>query len=323
MDPQWESALSEDSVEQTRALLAQGLDPLEGGTKSAWALALGSGRVQALATMRQWAKTKRKKSRNEQTLLKASAAGDLAKVQQLLAKVPAFVTVTKDMEEDTSLHLAARHGHLEVLAALLDAGVPVDARNRPGLTPSMLAARAPHPAAVRALIDAGADLQVTCHFHAGVVVYAVLGGDRALLELVLEAGADPNTAMVTGPLDSPTPGLLTAIARGRMDLVELLLAAGAEPVRAKQWNALSTASQFGNAELVRLLLERGLDPNASSGTGNLHRAIQSKDVETVRLLLEAGADPHHEDRFAGTPLAAANKAGLEAIAAMIEASMGA
>ena len=321
MDPQWEPALAEDSVEQTRALLAQGLDPLDGGAKSAWARALGSGHVRVLASMRQWAKTNRKNSRNEKTLLKAAASGDLAKVEQLLAKVPAFVTVTKDMEEDTSLHLAARHGHLEVLAALLDAGVPVDARNRRGLTPLMLAARAPHPAIVQALIDAGADLQVTCAFQAGVAVYAVASGDRALVELVLEAGADPNTAMVTGPLDAPNPGLLTAIAQGRQDLVELLLDAGAEAVRAEQWNALSTASLFGKSELVRLLLARGLDPNESYGTGNLHRALQSKDVETVRLLLEAGADPRQEDRFAGTPLAAANKAGLEAIAAMIEAAM--
>jgi hypothetical protein len=146
--------------------------------------------------MRKWAQTNRKKSRNERTLLKASASGDLAKVQQLIAKVPAFVTVTDDVDEDTSLHLAARHGHLDVIAALLDAGVPVDARNGRGSTPLMLAARAPHLAAVRTLLDAGADPQVTCRVHAGVVVYAVTGGDRSIVELALEAGADPGPELV-------------------------------------------------------------------------------------------------------------------------------
>jgi len=90
----------------------------------------------------------------------------------------------------------------------------------------------------------------------------------AIAELLLDAGADPNTAFVTRDEWRLRFTALT----GAMGSVEL---GQAEHPRA--------------AELARLLLERGADPNDSQGLYNTHRV--GDDTRWLELLFSFGLEP--------------------------------
>ena len=86
----------------------------------------------------------------------------------------------------------ARSGDAAMLAAYLDAGVPVNLTNTNGDTLVMLAAYYGHGSAVAALIARGAD--VNRHNGRGQtpLAGAVFKNDTTIVELLLSADADPH-----------------------------------------------------------------------------------------------------------------------------------
>ncbi|MDT5304318.1 MAG: uncharacterized protein QOG79_8045 [Mycobacterium sp.] len=115
----------------------------------------------------------------------------------------------------------ARSGDAAMLAAYLDAGVPVNLTNTNGDTLVMLAAYYGHEATVAALIERGAD--VNRHNNRG---------------------------------QTPLAG---AIFKNDTTIIELLLSADANPLAGSP-SALDTARFFGKEELARQLLQR-MKPN--------------------------------------------------------------
>src|ERR1700760_2171426 len=85
----------------------------------------------------------------------------------------------------------ARSGDAAMLAAYVDAGVPVNLTNTNGDTLVMLAAYYGHEPAVAALIARGAD--VDRHNNRGQTPLsgAVFKNDTTIIELLLRADADP------------------------------------------------------------------------------------------------------------------------------------
>ena len=83
--------------------------------------------------------------------------------------------------------------------------------------------------------------------------------------MLLEAGADPNTASAEGETV-----LMTAARSGSADLVRLLIESGAEVNANETWRG-QTALMWAIAEkhlpVVRILLENGADINAKTGKG--------------------------------------------------------
>jgi ankyrin repeat protein len=74
-----------------------------------------------------------------------------------------------------------------------------------------------------------------------------------MIELLLNAGADPNAALLEGE----TP-LMTAARTGNADAVRLLLARGANVNAVEKWKqqtALMWAAHEGNAEVAKVLIE--------------------------------------------------------------------
>ena len=85
----------------------------------------------------------------------------------------------------------ARSGDAAMLAAYLDAGVPVNLTNTNGDTLVMLAAYYGHQAAVVALIARGADVDRHNNRGQTPLAGAVFKNDATIIELLLRADADP------------------------------------------------------------------------------------------------------------------------------------
>jgi hypothetical protein len=118
---------------------------------------------------------------------------------------------------------------------------------------------------------------------------AILSGDLSALQalqaenvrILLDGGDDLN-------------GLMLAASAGHRAILEVLLAAGADPrqTRANSFTALHAAAMEGYADLVELLCRAGADPNAQTSPQKytpLHSAAFAGHDAVVEVLLAHGA----------------------------------
>src|SRR6185295_9107752 len=109
----------------------------------------------------------------------------------------------------------ARNGDAAMLAAYVDAGVPVNLTNTSGDTLVMLAAYYGHESAVAALIARGADVDRHNNRGQTPLAGAVFKNDITIIDLLLSADADPHAG-------SPS-ALATARFFGKEQLAQQLL----------------------------------------------------------------------------------------------------
>jgi hypothetical protein len=109
----------------------------------------------------------------------------------------ATVSVTSvDASGNTALHDAATFGTEGLVRALVNAGVPVDARNSSGSTALHVAAIFEQPAVIERLITAGADVDARNAAGFTPLMYAARLESATCARLLVESGA--NTALQNG-----------------------------------------------------------------------------------------------------------------------------
>jgi ankyrin repeat protein len=127
-----------------------------------------------------------------------------------------------------------------------------------------------------------------------------MNGSEAIVDLLLDAGADPNTSLRGGET-----ALMTAARTGRMGPVEALFAHGADvnAKEASQQTALMWAAAEGHADVVRYLIKAGADFRSplDSGFTPLLFAVREGRAEVAKALLAAGADVNEATRPTRTP----------------------
>lgn len=141
---------------------------------------------------------------------------------------------------------------------------------------------------------------------------------RELIDLLADAGADPDGALVPALAHREIAAAERLLERGarltltaavcterRDDVARLVQEAGADERQA----ALAAAALYGQADALALLLDGGVNLNAYSPPGfhsnatALHHAVSSGSLDAVKVLVEAGADLGTRDRiYQGTPL---------------------
>lgn len=128
-----------------------------------------------------------------------------------------------------------------------------------------------------------------------VVWYAVSGGNIAVLQRLIEAGADVNLP----PGSLVNPPLLVAIHKGREEMVDMLLTAGADVNATHRTTSVlaCTIGAFWNPRIVSKLIQApGVNVNfisdAPGSTAPLHTAAIFNRLEAMQWLLLAGADPN-------------------------------
>jgi ankyrin repeat protein len=189
---------------------------------------------------------------------------------------------------DSRLADAAEKSDRATIRALLKQNADVNASQADGMTALHWAAHRDDLETAKLL--ASASVGVTNRFGVTPLSLACQNGSTAMVELLLERGADPNTVVRGGETV-----LMTAARTGQPGPVKALLARGAK-VDAKErrgQTALMWAAADGHAAVVELLLKAGADfrtPLPDSGFTPLFFAARGGRTDVVRALLKAGAD---------------------------------
>ncbi|KAJ6520439.1 ankyrin repeat-containing domain protein [Mycena sanguinolenta] len=232
----------------------------------------------------------------------------------------------------TPLDHAALAGHIEVVRLLAPvpapgsgtrAGVPLRYTHDQYLGLALIeSARAGHLEISKYLLSKGAD--VNCFdaqsLHTTPLYFATLIDNLALVQLLLESGADPNLGDWSGrvPLFNASSVAVT----------QALLDGGAS-IHARDIHSNNVvvyrfANRIPNIKLLRFLLERRVDPNHRGATGqtSLHYACHTYDAETakasVELLLEFGAVADIADTRGRTSVDIAMRRGLVEVVRVFE-----
>lgn len=212
----------------------------------------------------------------------------------LLTADPALVRAC-DRNGGTPLHAAAQAGSEEMVAWLLARDADPHHPDSKGLTPldrAALAADEHFPAVAQLLLAAGAPLTI----RAAVA----LGDEERVRHLVAQTPALPNR-----DIDWRRGGLLSlAVRHGQREMVRLLLDLGAdvdertvleeleEPTESSG-QPLWLAAATGRRDIAELLLDRGANPNANPYASGwpIDHAYRRDDAAMKELLLARGAKP--------------------------------
>jgi ankyrin repeat protein len=174
-------------------------------------------------------------------LVEAAANGEREKVSGLLrsGEIVRRLTQLDGKLAITPLHAAAAKGQVEIMRLLLDSGLPVDAKDDKGQTPlhyavgerqqeavSLLLERKANPDAKSGSTHFGGERISTGHAEMTPLSLAAIGGDLAMLKLLLDSGADLDRGGNTAT------ALYFAAASGHEEVVKYLLKRGA---KVKMW----------------------------------------------------------------------------------------
>ncbi len=296
----------------------------------------------------------------------AAGRGDLAAVKEILAVKPDWLTRIGSHGR-TMLWEAAYRGRLETTAYLADRGADIDA---PGchftpllvdISPYCAARHRKRTAVAEFLLARGTKLGIGTAAYLGdagavrqhldehpalakaplpqhdpnvkatVLHYAVAAKQAAVVETLLERGADPRPDaywLTRFCIWRDRPDILAMLINAGLDLavaepprsglsnpemIRLLAAHGAQhdPDHAEGgWPPIvfqSRGDRGGSVDRVRALIERGADVNVRNHKGQtaLHCAAKAGFGDIVALLLGSGAEPDAVDNAGETPLAAA------------------
>jgi ankyrin repeat protein len=177
--------------------------------------------------------------------------------------------------KESALGVAAFHGNIEMVNALLAAGAHPNVPGTWECGPLCEAISSSSPAApqiVQRLLAAQASPDETNCFHVSALFKAVQVGRSAMVTDLLTVKAEPNIYETT----RGDPLIVVATGTGKQDIVAALLNAHANP----NWpnprscrSALHVAAAAGNLALVQLLVSHSADTSATDNGGVTARGL--------------------------------------------------
>ena len=214
---------------------------------------------------------------------------------------------------DGLTHIAARRGHADVLALLIERGADPLKKSKEGATPIDEALRYRQKDTIEVLLKAKS---VTA--SSARIEELVMEGRTDIVAVLLDHGqkADAKTRMGSTLLHD-------ASLKGHTDLVALLLDRGA-PANLRNANGatpLHDAALGGKKEVAELLIQRGADINAvdaESGNTALANAAAWGRMDVAALLLAKGADANLANRAGKRPVDLALDNGHQQLAELLD-----
>ncbi len=180
---------------------------------------------------------------------------------------------TRNQQGESLLSVAAKYGNVDLMSALLNVPVNMDATDNSGRTPLMHAATSKNVEAVRLLLDRGASVSTRDTLGSTALSWASGFGDAASVKELLDAGADVEVvSRITG------------------------------------WTPMIWASGFGDPNSIPLLAALGANVEATDfleGATPMVHAARTAEVASLKALITAGAKLETPDLNGNTPLLSA------------------
>jgi ankyrin repeat protein len=176
--------------------------------------------------------------------------------------------------------------------------------------------------AVKELLEGGAKADTLIEYGEHKItplMKAAWEGDEAILQILLEAGADINAKSS----DGNETALMSAVTRGHTEIVKILLAKKADitPKSVYGFNAFTSAVAANNQEIAGMLLDAGAKiHDGAHGLTPLQFAASSGSIDMINFLVGRGADVNHGVKAGGQTalLSAIYGAQPEAVKRLIE-----
>ena len=221
-------------------------------------------------------------------------------VFDLLVRAGVNVAAINPQDGASALTYAAEEDNRDLVEALLQMDVPVDA----GLgsekcqgTPLMKAAEAGHVEVAAVLLAHGADMGAYIPKYGTALVRAAKGLKLPMVKALVGANADPNKATEKGGT-----ALFWAARGGYLEMVQALLAAKANPSEDNNQNetVLMRAAEGGYLDLVKALLDANADPLRKSDDGKTALGLAEEGgFSTVAAVLHRACGSEGSGRHEG------------------------
>lgn len=209
-----------------------------------------------------------------------------------------WIAVTVVISGRLAMILALKHDNVDLVKFLLNSGISPRMKiitTGEKRYPLHYAALKGSREMTYLLITKGANVRVK-----GVLIDAIIGGNPEVVQILLQAGTDPNQ---NSGYRSP---LMWAVKKRNTTIVNMLLEHGADInfINSQDLTALDVVRDRKYGEIVQLLLDRGAREKLSSAQREraLFRAIEKKDINKTELLLNKGADVNCLNDLHQTPL---------------------
>lgn len=159
------------------------------------------------------------------------------------------------------LHIAATIGNREMAELLVERGADINIQANNFETPVLTAARFGRKDVFSFLLSSGAALDITDGNGNNMLFNCILDQDPKAVDMLLEAGMDPNCQDADNRAYALHAAMVLAIHTGQTDSVECLLKHGADPnVRDQHgMKPMKMAKIANNDDLIKLLTEYGAE----------------------------------------------------------------
>ncbi|KAK3759909.1 hypothetical protein RRG08_044482 [Elysia crispata] len=238
--------------------------------------------------------------------------GRLDLLKELLFKLPSSRARQKLLNKETPveilgqrprtfpcLHLAAYHGHLDIVKFLIDeAGIAVNGLNAKKDSALLWAARWGHQAVVRELLNRGARAGLENDKGSTALYWAVRYGHTETVELLAGEGkADVNQTRKLG-LVAP---IVLASALGLEEIIKVLLQYGADvnkSIRSGE-RPIHHAAREGFSQIIKHLVSHHAVVDAPDERGDTALLLAAKygRAKSLHTLLELGANVNHKNQL--------------------------
>ncbi|XP_033120614.1 death-associated protein kinase 1-like isoform X2 [Anneissia japonica] len=225
------------------------------------------------------------KNKHGETSLHVAAGCGYVDIVRFLQSKSASLNA-KDKRGDTPVHWAARHGHTAVVEYLRQEQCPINEQNKAGETALHVAGRYGQAEGVDHLCHLGVDTDVQDDDGETALHIVAWHGYSNIVQTICDAGANLNLKNK----DGETP-LLCASARGHLDIVKILVRAGARLDSPDRHGlcAIHLAVRRNHYDITKFLCESGCNTNLRDkfGETGLHVACRDGNIELVQLLHSA------------------------------------